>query len=143
MVTLETSLDDMPLAESVSDQLGLMGWLPPWQFQRDSASFRFQVTHFGKTNQIAIDFKTSTAEVQEMPKGFVAVLHGLHFFNGKIPNAPFFLRTWMVYQWLALLVLFISLILGIWLWLKYSYRTWEFYVFGGVFGLSIFIMCLL
>ncbi|MDH3649348.1 MAG: hypothetical protein OEQ53_06670 [Saprospiraceae bacterium] len=142
-VTVDPSLEDGEFAEDVRDQLGLMGWLPRWQFQRDSIFFRFHTTHLAKTNKIRLDLKTGEVEISEIPKGFLAVLHGLHFYNGKIPNAPFFLRTWVVYQWLTLLVLFTSLVLGLWLWLKYSRKTWELYLFGGLFALSILIMLLL
>ena len=142
-VTVDSSLDEVTLAEDVRDQLGLMGWLPRWQFQRDSNSFRFNTSHLAKTNKIWLNLRTGEVEVSEIPKGFLAVLHGLHFFNGKIPNAPFYLRTWVVYQWLTLLVLLISLFLGLWLWLKYSRKTWELYFFGGVFAFSILLMLLL
>jgi len=140
---IDPSLEDDALATDVRDQLRIMGWLPRWQFQRDSISFRFNTNHFGKTNKIWLNLETGEVEVSEIPKGFFAVLHGLHFFNGKIPNAPFFLRTWVVYQWLTLLVLFISLVLGLWLWLKFSHKTWELYFFGGVFVFSVFLMLLL
>ena len=78
-----------------------------------------------------------------MPKGFIAVFHGLHFLNGKIPNAPFLIRTWAFYQWTALFVMSISLVLGIWLWLKYNYRPWQGIAFGGLFITTIIIMILI
>ncbi len=139
-VAVDPSLDDVALAESVREQLGIMGWLPPWHFNRDSTLFRFQSTHLAKTNMIHLNLENGNVKVDVVPKGFIATFHGLHFFNGKIPNAPFILQTWIVYQWMGLLVLLFSLVLGLWLWLKYSHKTWELYVFGGLFLLSILIM---
>ncbi|MBK8504340.1 MAG: hypothetical protein IPL46_20315 [Saprospiraceae bacterium] len=142
-VQIDPNLNDNELAESLGDQLGIMGWLPPWQFKKDSTNFNLQVTHLAKTSELEVNLISGAVIVNEIPKGFLATLHGLHFFNGRIPNAPFFLKTWIVYQWLALFVLFISLVLGLWLWLKYSYRTWELLVFGGLFIFSCLIMLLL
>lgn len=142
-ITPDPSLADQELAENVRNQLGMMGWTPPWQFKRDSINFKFGLVHLAKTSQLNLDLNSGQVEVAEIPKGFWAVLHGLHFFNGRIPNAPFFLKTWIVYQWLTLLVLLFSLILGLWLWIKYSHKTWELYVFGGLFFLSFLLMVLL
>lgn len=143
MITVDPDLGDRALAESTRDQLGMMGWVPPWRYRKDSTVFQFEIVHLAKTSTLQLDLRTGKVAVAEAPKGVLATFHGLHFFNGRIPNAPFFLKTWIVYQWLALLVLFFSLILGLWLWLKYSYKTWELYVFGGLFILSITIMLLL
>lgn len=141
-VQVDVNLSDRDLAENIRDQMGFMGWTPPWENKRDSASFQFMITHTGRNYYLNLNLETGDLAIAEAPKGFIAVLHGLHFFNGKIPNAPFFIRTWAVYQWLALFVMFISLILGLWLWIKYSYKTWEGIVFGGLFVASIIIMIL-
>jgi len=142
-VNIDPVMEDNKLAESIRDQLGIMGWLPRWQMQRDSQVFNFTVVHLAKTTNLKADLLSGRIEVAEIPKGFMATLHGLHFFNGKIPNAPFFLRVWIVYQWLSLFVLFISLVLGLWLWLKFSYKSWEIYFFGALFILSITLMILI
>lgn len=142
-VKVDQTLEDDKLAENIRDQLGLMGWLPRWQMRRDSQSFSFTTEHLAKTNRLHLELKSGNVQIEEMPKGFMATLHGLHFFNGKIPNAPFFLKTWIVYQWLSLAVLLISLILGLWLWLKFSYHSWELYFFSGLFIFSIILMCLI
>jgi hypothetical protein len=141
--TANAGMDDLQLAESIRDELGLMGWLPRWKFRRDSVKFEFTIEHPGKKYHLAMDFSTNQVEVSEMPKGFLAVFHGLHFLNGKIPNAPFWIRSWAFYQWSALFVMTISLILGIWLWLKYSYRAWQGIAFGGLFITTLIIMMLI
>jgi hypothetical protein len=143
LVKVGPSLSEVELAEHVRNQLGMMGWLPPWEFRKDSNSFQFVVTHLAKTSQLNLDLNSGEVKISEIPKGFIAVLHGMHFFNGRIPNAPFFLKTWIVYQWLSLFVLFISMVLGIWLWLKFNYKTWEMFFFGGLFFVTVLLMILL
>ncbi len=142
-VKVDSDLDDKDLAESVRDQLKIMGWVPYWEFEKDSVSFSFSITHLGRNYYVDLDLTNGDVAIAEAPKGFVAVLHGLHFFNGNIPNAPFFLRTWAVYQWLTLFIMFISLIVGLWLWIKYRYQRWEGLVFGGIFVASMVIMMLI
>lgn len=140
MVQVNRLLSDKELAESVSTQLDLMGWLPHWKFERDSARFKYQVTHIGRNYHLDVDLETGKVLVGEAPKGLLAVVHGLHFFNGNIPNGPHFLRTWVVYQWLTLFTMLVSLLLGLWLWLKYTYKPWEGWVFGGLLVLTLLIM---
>ncbi|MEZ4989416.1 MAG: hypothetical protein R2824_03360 [Saprospiraceae bacterium] len=142
-VQIDPGIPDQEIAEGIRDQLGLMGWIPPWQFKKDSTQFRCVLTHLAKDTELKLDLRTGIVQVAEMPKGFWAVLHGLHFFNGNIPNAPSWFRTWAVYQWLTLFVLMASLLLGLWLWLKYSRKAWEVYLFGGLFFISCLIMLLL
>lgn len=142
-VQVDPELSNRDLAESVKNQLGLMGWVPYWKFKRDSDSFLFEVTHPGRNYQINLKFADESVKVAELPKGFFAVLHGLHFFNGNVPNAPSFLSTWAVYQWLTLLTMLASMILGLWLWLKYHYQTWEGLVFGSVLLVTMVILALI
>jgi len=128
---IDPTLMDKDLAKSVKSQLNIMGWELPWKFERDSVSFYFQITHTGRNYYLNVNLLTGEVVVDEAPKGFLAVLHGLHFFNGMAPNAPFFIRTWAVYQWLTLFTMLISIVVGLWLWLKYNYRRWvSFASFG-------------
>ncbi|NND31914.1 MAG: hypothetical protein HKN76_04930 [Saprospiraceae bacterium] len=142
-VAIDTTLADLDLAESIRDQLGMMGWVPPWRYHKEKDAFSFEITHLGKNSDIRTEFASGRVQVTEYRKGFLAVLHGMHFFNGKIPNAPFILRSFAVYQYLGLLVLLISLILGLWLWIKFSYHPWELYLFGFIFLSSLLIMILI
>lgn len=142
-IQAHAELADLQLAESIRDQLGLMGWLPRWEFRRDTTLFNFTVVHPGRKYHLSLDIDQNHITVQESPKGFLAVFHGLHFLNGNIPNAPFLIRSWAVYQWVALFVMTISLILGLWLWLKYSYRPWQGLLFGGLLISTLLIMMLI
>ena len=139
-IPINASLDNKELATEIRNQIGLMGWIPYWKFQRDSTNFNFQVEHLGRNYILKANTITGFVQILEVPKGFLAVFEGLHFFNGSIPNAPLLLRSWKIYQWLSLFVMGISLILGLWLWLKYSYKPWEGITFGIVLVGTIIIM---
>lgn len=142
-VTIDTSFSDLQIAESIRHQAELMGWLPRWEFKRDSSLFKFTVVHPGTKFHLTANIYDGNLSVSESPKGFLAVFHGLHFLNGNIPNAPLLIRSWAIYQWFALLVMTISMILGIWLWLKFNYKTWQGITFGGLFMITILIMILI
>ena len=140
LLEFDPTLSDLELAEQIRDGLGLMGWLPRWQFKRDSASFRFGVTHLAKNYNLNVNLQAGMVQIQEIPKGFLHVFHTLHFFNGNLPNAPLLVRSWAIYQYLTLTVMVISLILGLWLWWKYSYESWHIWLFGGIFLGSLLLM---
>ncbi len=142
-VEVDTAMDNRELAESVRDQLDLMGWTPYWKQKRDGGQYLFEITHPGRNYQLSLDLSTGFVDVKELPKGFLAVLHGLHFLNGNIPNAPFLIKTWAIYQWISLFVMLISIVLGLWLWVKYRYKTWEVLAFGGVFLFTMVIFMLI
>jgi hypothetical protein len=135
--------DNTDIAESVKNEMRLMGWTPYWLFNRDSLSFQFTVTHPGRNYRINLDLVDGRVKVAEIPKGFLAVLNSIHFLNGNIPNAPIVLRSWAVYQWLALLTMLVSLFLGLWLWIKFHYQSWEGLVFGSLFVVTMVLMLLI
>lgn len=139
-VNYDPNSTGLDMALQIRDSLGLMGWVPPWEIKKDSLSLDFEITHLGKTVDFELNLDTGVLHAKERPKGILAVMHELHFFDGNVPNAPFLLRTWAVYQWLTLFVLLISLFIGIWIWIRYGHKTWELYVFGGIFLISVMLM---
>lgn len=142
-VAIDTTFSDLQLAESIREQVALMGWLPRWEFKRDSGQFKFTIVHPGRKYNLTANTYNGHLTIDESPKGFLAVFHGLHFLNGNIPNAPLLIRSWAIYQWLALFVMTISMILGIWLWLKFNYKPWQGVAFGGLFIITILIMIMI
>ena len=40
-VSAEPEVPDLELAESIKEELDLMGWVLPWEFKRDSLEFHF------------------------------------------------------------------------------------------------------
>jgi hypothetical protein len=142
-VAIDTTFSDLQLAESIREQVALMGWLPRWEFKRDSSQFKFTIVHPGRKYHLTANASNGHLTIGESPKGILAVFHGLHFLNGNIPNAPLLIKSWAIYQWLALFVMTISMILGIWLWIKFSYKTWQGIAFGGLFIITILIMIMI
>ena len=142
-IDFDASLADKELAEQVRDRLGLMGWVPWWEYKRDSISFRFMVINFAKNYQLNVKLPSGKTLIDEIPKGFLHTFHSLHFLNGNIPNAPLLVRSWAIYQYLTLTVMVVSLILGLWLWWKYSYESWHVWLFGGIFLTSLLLMAAL
>ena len=122
---VDTTLTNNQIAELIRYELGIMGWLPGWEMKRSTENFSFTITHFGRKYFLDYQFSEKALNIKEQPKGFLAVFHGLHFLNGKIPNAPFIIQSWAVYQWLALLTMFISMVVGIWLWIRFRYQRWQ------------------
>ena len=141
-IDVDTAKSNLEMAQNIRDKLGIMGWLPRWEMKREQDNFNFTITHPGRKYNLMLDMTNSHLSVEEMPKGFLAVFHGLHFLNGKIPNAPFLIRSWAVYQWIALFSIAVSIILGVWLWLKYRYQAWQGIVFGMVIAGTIILMIL-
>lgn len=139
-VAYDSSRSDLDNATWIRDTLKLMGWIPTWEIRNDENHLIFKITHLGKSSDLRLNLTSGKVQITERPKGLLAVVHGLHFFNGKVPNAPLFLKSWMIYQWLTLFVLFISLCTGLWLWLRYGHKSWELYFFGAVFLISILLM---
>lgn len=137
---LDTSLENDALSHLIQDSLQIMGWIPYWEFRRDAEQFKFRVTHFGKDHRITTNLINGRVTVEGVSKGVLATFHGLHFFNGKIPGASIFLRSWAVYQWLTMAVLVISLILGLILWARFNIHKWHLYLFGGLTVVSLIIM---
>ena len=142
-VQIDASLPDKELAEQVRDGLGQMGWVPWWEYKRDSTSFRFKVINFAKDYRLKVELPSGKIQIDEIPKGFLHSFHSLHFLNGNIPNAPLLVRSWAIYQYLTLTVMMVSLVLGLWLWWKYSYEAWHVWLFGGIFLASLLLMAAL
>ena len=78
-IQIDADLSNDQLAEKIRDELNIMGWLPRWEFQRDSIHFSFTVVHLGRKFHIESNLQTGKLEIKEAPKGILAVFHGLHF----------------------------------------------------------------
>lgn len=139
---IDANLADLPLAESIRDQLGIMGWPAGWTLKRNAELLKFEINHPGRRYHLTVNTLSGQVTITESSKGLLATFEALHIFDGSLPNAPLFIKSWAVYQWLGLLVMSISLILGIWLWLRYSYKPWQGIVFGSLFVGTILLMVL-
>lgn len=78
-VSVESQVPDLELAESIKEELDLMGWPLPWEFKRDSVKFHFSFVHPGRKYLLIYNSSSEMVKVEEIPRGFLAVFHGLHF----------------------------------------------------------------
>jgi len=117
-IALETTGDDQQLAENIKDSLGIMGWCPWWEQERNESSYHFKITNFGAEYKIILYDSTSTLEVSRRAKGIGHVFHSLHFLGENIPNGTRIVNSWHYYQNLTVLFILIAAITGTILFLK-------------------------
>lgn len=110
--------DNMLLAQSLRDSLGLMGWLPDWTMHRDNEAFRFEITHNGADYRIEARLKTGKVKIKRRAKGFGSVLHSLHPFNENLPAGCFTVNSWQYYKDVSVLYVILAVISGIYFFLK-------------------------
>jgi hypothetical protein len=129
-LTLPLAEDNLKAAESVRDELGLMGWPLPWTMNRDSqGDLRFNLERPGKSYTIQVLVKENRVEVEETQKGFWPVLNSLHALM-SVPNAPF-ARMWGWFTELCTWVVLFAAASGVYLWACSRRERWV--------GVSIFV----
>jgi len=115
-LAVDESLDDLQLAEAIRDSLSLMGWPLPWEMWRDSAALHFAMEQPAKRYFITYNFAGNEVEVIQRSKGFWNVLNALHG-AGSVPNGPF-TTLWQGYTRLTVITVILSIITGVYIWLK-------------------------
>ncbi len=110
--------DNQQLAESIRDSLGLMGWCPWWTQNRNESRFRFSIDHFGSEHRINANLGTGEVIVNRRYKGFLSVLHSMHFLGSDVPRANRVINSWQYYQDFTVIYLIIAIITGIYMFLE-------------------------
>jgi len=142
-ITIPPFRDEQQFAEAIRDSLNLMGWTPPWEMKKDSAGFRFMVTHPGKDYVISAFNNQSIIKVEETHKGFWPVFNSLHGFNEEIPGAPVFISSLGIYSNVVVVVMLFSIISGIYIFLRNrKERKTGLFILFGCLGFSLLIMLL-
>ncbi len=123
--------DNLKAAESVRDELGLMGWPLPWTMNRDSeGNLHFNLERPGKSYTLDVLVKEKRAKVQERRKGFWPVLNSLHALM-SVPNAPF-TRMWGWFTEFCTWVVLFSATSGLYLWACSRRERWTgLWLFSG------------
>lgn len=133
--------DNQQLAETIRDSLGLMGWAPWWEQNRQADAYNFQVTHPGKQYRIRAYLQENRVVVEEQSKGFWPVLNALHFVGESIPGAPVPINSWQYYQDFCVFVLVFSILSGVYLFVKRRQETWTgLLILGGCTFVSLLLM---
>ncbi len=110
--------DNQQLAESIRDSLGLIGWCPWWTQNRNESRFRFSIDHFGSEHRISANLGTGEVIVNRRYKGFLSVLHSMHFLGSDVPRANRVINSWQYYQDFTVFYLIIAIITGIYMFLE-------------------------
>ncbi|WP_149275811.1 PepSY domain-containing protein [Pareuzebyella sediminis] len=139
MVDIDPSLSDQDLCLKIRDDLAMIGWPTDWK-RENNGILNFKIVHQAKESQLSANLSTGKVNVNEVGKGFFATFQALHFFSGKIPNGNLWLRSWQVYQWLTMIIMVISLVSGMWLWIKYVRKKKFIALFISIWALSLFLM---
>ncbi len=139
-VDIDPSLKDHELCLKIRDDLEMIGWVPEWEIKKNNDVLNFKIVYQGKESRLSANLSTGNVEVNEASKGFFATFQALHFFNGNIPNGNLLLRSWGVYQWLTMTVMIVSLVSGMWLWIKYTRKKKFVALFVSIWALSLFLM---
>lgn len=122
-VPIRQVADNQLLAETIRDSLGLMGWAPWWEQNRQTRAYTFQVTHPGKQYRIQANLLENRVRVEERSKGFWPVLNSLHFLGESIPGAPLPINSWQYYQDFSVVVMLFSILSGFYLFVKKRRET--------------------
>ena len=108
--------DNVKMADSVRDGLGLAGWTIPWKMKREaSGDLQFDLETPGKSYTIQTIIGENNVRVQERRKGFWDVVTSLHAL-GSVPNMRF-TSFWSFYTELCAGFVFFATASGVYLWL--------------------------
>jgi hypothetical protein len=109
--------DRQAFAQSIRDDLGLMGWTPPWEFEEgEDGSFYFELVRPGKKYEITVQPSRHLAKVKETRLGFWPVLNHLHAM-GSIPNSRF-TGVWFYYTEICTFFVLFAAVSGVYFWAK-------------------------
>ena len=135
---LQATDDNQVLADAVKDSLGLMGWAPFWEQDRDSLSYDFKIVNFGSEYKVSLDLVKNDLSISRRSKGVGHVLHSLHFLGEKIPGGTALINSWHHYQNLTVFFVLAAAITGIILFLKRKReRTIGLAIASGAFLMSL------
>ena len=141
-LTMSVTGDDMEVASKARDALGLFGWPLPWEMHREvNDDLRFDLARPGKYYSIHLNQDKKMIYVAEKRTGYLSVIRELHGFSGELPGAKF-MNIWSVYTEATTWIVFLSLISGVYLWLKRpkERKTGTVYMLA---GLTVFFIIFL
>lgn len=133
--------DDLQLAETMRDRLGLIGWPLPWNMERDhSGNLHFELSRPGMSYQIYLNASAGLARIEAQRTGPAPILHFLHGSTEGIPGSKF-MTAWGIYTEITTWFTLFALCSGIWLWIKHGKTGGE--LFFGLLGSSVVSIAML
>ena len=109
--------DRRAYAESIRDELGLMGWVPPWEYEEgDDGSFSCELMRPSKTYEISVQPSGNKVKVKEIRHGFWPTVTRLHAMGG-FPNSRF-ASIWFYYTEFCTYFVLFAAVSGIYFWTR-------------------------
>jgi hypothetical protein len=142
-IAVADTSDNKALAERVRLELGLMGWVPWWKYQRDEDnSFQYQVLRPAKQYTIQVNPQRTRVSVQELRNGPLNVINSLHAL-GHLPGSGM-VKFWSWYTNVCVFFVVFAGVSGVYFWSRRKDETligWLLLagVSGGSFLLMIFV----
>ncbi|NLF39901.1 hypothetical protein GX586_10670 [bacterium] len=135
---------NVKLTEAVRDELGLAGWVPPWNMKRDvRGDLHFEIVRPGKRYAVATDRAAGTVRVEAQSTGIRSIMGFLHCSTGAVPGSRF-LRLWGGYSEITVWTTLFLVASGIYLWARRQkeLRSAFIAVAGGCVLAGAFMACL-
>jgi hypothetical protein len=139
-IAVADTSDNKVLAERVRLDLGLMGWVPWWEYRRgEDNSFRFIVPRPGKSYTIKVNPERTLASVEELRYGPLKVINSLHAF-GHLPGSNM-VKYWSWYTNICVFFVIFAGVSGVYFWSKRKDETLiGWLLLAGVSGGSLLLM---
>jgi len=116
-ISVAPSEDRLAYAESIRDELGLMGWVPPWEYKEDEdGSFYCELMRPSKTYEISVQPSGDLVKVKEIRHGFWPTVSRLHAMGG-FPNSNF-AKIWFYYTEICTYFVLFAAVSGVYFWAK-------------------------
>ena len=112
---IENQDDNLELAQSIRRQLGLMGWTPWWEWDRDDQNnLSFVLSRPAKRYHIDVRADENRVQVREIRMGYWTALMSLHAMM-QLPGSSL-IPWWGVYTELCTWFVLFAAVTGVYLW---------------------------
>lgn len=137
---VEPEADKIQAAEGVTRELGLFGWVLPWQTKRDAdGTLRYGLSRPGKEYTIEVPGAGGPVRVEERRTGIWQVLRQLHGLMGV--RGSTFMVAWAQYTRLCTIVVIFAAISGVYLFAtRKSERAIAWVTLGAAAVVTVFMM---
>jgi len=128
------------LASYIRSQLGIKGYLPPWEFRDNkNGRVRFIIQRPARTFDVRLRRNSDLVEISEIHYSTGKILRYLHFGSSKNKLGYPMLDIWTYYAQIAAILAFFTVATTIWFWFKKSVKNrsqWVTIIVSGVFSLA-------
>jgi hypothetical protein len=121
-MNFDTSLKNVPLAESIRDQFGLFGFAPAWRMKRqDNGDLDFWLNRPVKQYHIIAQADIQRVSIETHYRNPWSAVQALHAMR-RLPGSTF-ASVWGVYLEVSTIVVLFAALSGLYLWLPLAARS--------------------